>query len=72
MPKRIIVLSGRVCSGKSAIADSFVEQFDAKVLKTKKLIAKLYKGTIASERHVHQRYGERLDQKTGGQGLQKR
>jgi len=71
LPKRIIVLSGRVSAGKSTLADGLSKQFQAHVLKTKDVIEGTAKGGIASERGAMQDYGELLDRKTGGDWVAK-
>jgi len=65
--KRIILLSGRVSAGKSTLASALVEQFDAHVLNTKQLIIETAKGRLEHERGALQRYGQMLDQRTGGE-----
>ncbi len=64
MPRQIIVLSGRVSSGKSSLASQLAARVGAHVLHTKKLI--LNNELTRRERGALQREGERLDKKTGG------
>jgi adenylosuccinate synthase len=64
--KQIVLLSGRVCAGKSTLANALVEQFGAHQLKTKEIISGLA-SNIDQERGAMQRYGELLDRRTNGQ-----
>jgi len=64
--KQIVLLSGRVCAGKSTLCDLFVKRFGAHLLKTKEIIDALAKN-IAQERGAMQRYGELLDRRTKGE-----
>lgn len=66
MPKKIIVLSGRVGAGKSTLAKGLVEKFEAHVLKTRKLIQSAAQGKLESVRGALQDYGDLLDRKTNG------
>lgn len=66
LAQKIIVLSGRVSTGKSTLADALEKQFDAKVLRTKSVIIDTAKGKLDAERGALQRYGETLDRKTRG------
>ena len=67
MPNRIIVLSGRVSSGKSTLATTLLAKFNASVLETKNLIVDSARGKPISGRAALQRYGDVLDRRTGGQ-----
>lgn len=67
MPKRIVVLSGRVSAGKSTLATALAQQFDAHVLNTKELITAAARGKLQAERGSLQRYGDLLDRKTKGE-----
>lgn len=63
---RVVLVSGAICSGKSAWVELLREKHDAMVIKTKDLIIrKLPK--IKIERRSLQRAGEKLDKDDGGQ-----
>lgn len=63
---RVVLVSGAICSGKSALVEQLREKHGAMVIKTKDLIIrKLPKITI--ERRSLQRAGEKLDKDDGGQ-----
>ncbi|SLK04708.1 adenylosuccinate synthetase [Novosphingobium mathurense] len=63
---RVVLVSGAICSGKSALVEQLREKHGAMVIKTKDLILrKLPKITI--ERRSLQRAGEKLDKDDGGQ-----
>lgn len=63
---RVVLVSGAICSGKSALVELLREKHDAMVIKTKDLIIrKLPK--IKIERRSLQRAGEKLDKDDGGQ-----
>jgi len=64
MAKRIILLSGPVCSGKTTLGDALVERYDFVRLKTRDLIRRRL-GT-AIERGALQKAGESLDRQTKG------
>lgn len=61
----MILLSGRVSSGKTTLRDQLVKRFGAHAMETKDVIAKLVP-KIELERGVMQRFGERLDRRTKG------
>jgi adenylosuccinate synthase len=65
LAKQLVLLSGRVCSGKSTLRISLVERFGVHPVKTKDLIARLA-GEIEHERGAMQDYGELLDRRTKG------
>src|SRR5260370_25864589 len=65
MKARVIVLSGRVGAGKSALAGLLRDRIGAEVLKTKDLIAKLSAAKLGNRR-TRQLAGQRLDKLTGG------
>jgi adenylosuccinate synthase len=67
VPKKIIVLSGRICAGKSTLATALVQQFAAHPLKTRDLIAEASKGKLEAERGALQAYGDLLDRRTKGE-----
>jgi adenylosuccinate synthase len=61
----IIVLSGRVCSGKTSLADLFETNHNAKILKTKDLIKSTLPNKIFSREEL-QKAGDALDEIDGG------
>lgn len=65
MPKQIVLLSGRVASGKSTLAKKLESRFGAIILHTKDLILTL-KPKTPHERQALQKAGERLDKDTKG------
>jgi adenylosuccinate synthase len=65
LPKQIILLSGRVSSGKTTLCRQLAERFGAHHLKTKEIIIGLAK-KLQLERGALQRYGENLDRRTNG------
>ena len=70
MAKQIVLLSGSIGSGKTALSTLLKEQFGFHVLKTKTVIqsiARLKLGAeIESERRAMQKFGESLDEETKG------
>ena len=65
-PFRVVLVSGAICSGKSALVDQLREKHAATVVKTKDLILrKLPKTKI--ERKALQKAGEKLDKTDGGE-----
>jgi adenylosuccinate synthase len=62
---RIVVLSGPIGAGKTALADRLVERYGARVIKTRDLIRTLLPH-IKEDRAALQRAGERLDRVDGG------
>jgi len=62
---RIVVLSGPIGAGKSALAQRLVEKYSALVIKTRDLIRKQIPH-LKEERGALQRAGERLDRVDGG------
>ncbi len=64
-PLRIVVLSGPIGAGKSALAEKLVAQYGATVIKTRDLIRKELP-RVRDERASLQRAGERLDKADGG------
>lgn len=65
---RIVLLSGPICSGKTALAKQLVERYGASIVKTRELIAKL-RPDLASARSALQRAGEALDRRDNGAWL---
>lgn len=65
MAKQLVLLSGRVSSGKSTLCANLVQRFGVVHVKTKDLIARLA-GEIEHERGAMQNYGELLDRRTKG------
>jgi adenylosuccinate synthase len=71
MPKKIVLLSGSVASGKTTLWRSLKQEFDnVHILKTKELIQKLAKRKLGheldAERRAMQLFGDRLDTETQG------
>ena len=62
---RIVLLSGPICSGKSALVHLLKEIHGATIIKTRELILKAAPRT-KSERKALQRAGQKLDKKDGG------
>jgi len=62
---RIVVLSGPIGAGKSALAEKLVARYDAKLIKTRDLIRKQLPH-VREDRAALQRAGERLDKADGG------
>ncbi|WP_433587997.1 adenylosuccinate synthetase [Pseudomonas koreensis] len=65
MKPKAIVLSGRVCAGKTTLAMLLVKNACAELIKTKELIKLVLPGTGASRRALHNA-GLRLDRETQG------
>ena len=68
MPRRVVVLSGPVASGKSTVAQSLVDRFQFLRIRTHELIRTL-KPDVPLERRPLQEAGEALDRETGGTWL---
>lgn len=68
MPRRVVVLSGPVASGKSTLAQSLVDRFHFVRVRTHELIRTL-KPEVPLERKPLQDAGEALDRDTGGTWL---
>lgn len=62
---RVVLVSGAICSGKSALVDQLRDKHEAKVIKTKDLILQRLPKTKV-ERHALQKAGQRLDKDDGG------
>jgi len=62
---RIVLVSGQICSGKSALVEQLRDRHGARVVKTKELILKK-SPKIKDERRALQLAGQRLDQEDGG------
>ena len=62
---RVVVLSGPIGSGKSALAEKLVARYDARIIKTRDLIRKQLPH-VKEERAALQRAGEKLDRADGG------
>jgi adenylosuccinate synthase len=60
-----VILSGRVCTGKSTLAKHLAEDFKLKHVKTVDFLKSLGKD-VEHERGALQAFGERLDRKTNG------
>src|SRR5689334_21571206 len=68
MKPRAIVLSGKVCAGKSTLAAALTARGGATLVKSKDLIYERLPRT-ARTRVAMQRAGDRLDRETGGRWL---
>jgi adenylosuccinate synthase len=65
---RIVVLSGKICAGKSALCGSLVSHAGARLIKTHEIIqtlAECANGILAARLSL-QDFGEKLDRETGG------
>lgn len=62
---QIVLLSGRIGSGKTQLASQLVNRYDARLIKTRELIVQELPKT-KSERVALQKAGEKLDRDTGG------
>lgn len=65
MAKLIVLLSGKVCTGKSTLARSLVKQFGVEHIKTLDFLRRL-RSDVAPERGALQNLGETLDRRTKG------
>jgi len=65
MKPTAIVLSGRICSGKSTLANSFKAAKDAVLVKTKDILIQRL-SRVHGSRFALQRAGDRLDRETAG------
>jgi adenylosuccinate synthase len=65
MISRVIVLSGRISSGKSTLAKGLAEQYDCERVRTQELIAQTLPET-PNERRALQRAGDLLDRRSKG------
>ena len=64
-PLRIVLISGPICSGKSALARKLGDLHGARIMKTKDLILKARPRTVRERRKL-QLAGQRLDNEDGG------
>jgi len=62
---KIIVLSGAICTGKSCLARRLEEKLDARIIRTRDIIASLTAEKL-STRADYQRAGDKLDDADGG------
>lgn len=72
MPKKVVLISGSVASGKTTLCDLLRSRFEhLHLLKTKDLIRELASRELGKdlerERRAMQQYGDRLDRETRGQ-----
>lgn len=67
---KIILVSGRICSGKTTLANSFHDNFNYRIVKSNDLLL-TFSGSleIEKERKSLQRFGTDLDEKTQGRWL---
>ncbi|MBD3810808.1 MAG: adenylosuccinate synthetase [Betaproteobacteria bacterium] len=68
MKSRVIVLSGRVSTGKSTLAKQLQDKADALLIKSKELIYERLPRTSRT-REASQKAGQKLDRETGGRWL---
>src|SRR6266487_7100816 len=68
MPRKIVILSGSVSSGKTTLAENLVRRFgpNTKLFKTRQFLAARGGSAVAHERRALQAYGEKLDRQTNG------
>lgn len=69
MPEQVIILSGKVGSGKTTLAEQLVENFKLILFKTRSFLKERAQG-IPAERGALQDFGERLDKRTEGAWVQ--
>lgn len=71
MPKQIVLLTGRIATGKTTLCDHLRPFENVSVLKTKEIIRtsalKKLGHAIEAERRAMQEFGDRLDRETKGQ-----
>src|SRR5579884_2489307 len=72
MPRKIVLVSGNVASGKTTLVERLKQEFDhVHVVKTKEVIrelaAKKLRRDLEPERRAMQQFGDRLDRETKGQ-----
>ena len=65
MQKKIILLSGPICSGKTTLLEQLGKVFDCEIFKTSDVLRKRKRKQRASRGEL-QKYGEYLDKKTKG------
>jgi adenylosuccinate synthase len=63
---RIVILSGAVCSGKSALGRQLAERYNAVIIKTRELILEARPKTKKNSRQQLQKAGDALDREDGG------
>jgi adenylosuccinate synthase len=66
MPRKIVILSGSVSSGKTTLAENLVRRFAASLFKTRHFLQKRGGPGVASARDALQEFGEKLDKSTKG------
>src|SRR5689334_5094819 len=66
MPRKIVLLSGSVSSGKTTLAENLVHRFGAKLFKTRQFLKARGGEKIAAARGALQDFGEKLDRQTNG------
>lgn len=70
MPDQIVILSGKVGSGKTTLAELLEQSFGVHLFKTRTFLKARAKA-ISLERRALQEFGERLDKQTSGAWVQK-
>ena len=68
MAHLIVVLSGRIASGKSTLAEQLKNLFDATVVKTWELLVSL-NPDLEEDRKALQEFGDQMDVKTEGKWI---
>lgn len=66
MPKGIILISGRISSGKTTLARGLSEAFEYDIRRTKDWLRRRGSAEEVSSRMDLQRVGDKLDERTGG------
>lgn len=68
MPRKVVILSGSVSSGKTTLADNLVRRFkpNVEVFKTRDFLQKRGGTDVAADRAALQAFGEKLDKQTRG------
>ncbi len=68
--KKIVILTGRIASGKSTICDGLQREFGFKIVSTRELLEavakKRNKGALIDDRGFLQKFGQELDKETQG------
>lgn len=68
--KKIVLVSGKICSGKSSLAELFHEKYEYKILKSSELLKNYAQDKgVKQERKALQLFGEKLDEETNDRWL---
>ena len=68
MPKLIVLLSGRICTGKTTLANHLVERYAFRRFSSRECLQR-QKESAPTDRRGLQDFGDDLDRKTGGAWL---